>query len=60
MINRIHRIVVTSVRRLTPGMVRIEFGGDLADFTSSGIGDEYVRLFLPGPGQTEPTMPIAT
>lgn len=60
MINRIHRIVVTSVRRLTPGMVRIEFAGDLGDFASTGVGDEYVRLFLPGPGQTEPTMPIPT
>lgn len=64
MINRIHRLAVTSVRRLTPGMVRIEFGidsrGDLAEFASTGVGDEYVRLFLPGPGQHEPTMPIAT
>lgn len=64
MINRIHRIVVRRVRRLTPGMVRIEFGehsgGDLDGFGTSGVGDEYVRLFLPGPGQAEPTMPIAT
>ncbi len=60
MINRIHRIVVHRVRRLTPGMVRIEFSGDLDGFESTGVGDEYVRLFLPGPGQSAPTMPIAT
>lgn len=60
MINRIHRIVVDRVRRLTPGLVRIEFTGDLDGFVSTGVGDEYVRLFLPGPGQTEPTMPNAT
>lgn len=60
MINRICRIVVQRVRRLTPGMMRIEFTGDLGDFESTGIGDEYVRLFLPGPGQDAPTMPIAT
>ncbi|WP_420121014.1 siderophore-interacting protein [Nakamurella sp.] len=60
MINRIHRIIVTSARRLTPGLLRVEFTGDLGDFESSGIGDEYVRLFLPGPGQSAPTMPIAT
>lgn len=60
MINRIHRIVVQRVRRLTSGMIRIEFTGDLGDFESTGVGDEYVRLFLPGPGQSAPTMPIAT
>lgn len=60
MTNRIHRIVVDSVRRLTPGMQRIEFTGELDGFASSGVGDEYVRLFLPRPGQSAPTMPIAT
>jgi NADPH-dependent ferric siderophore reductase len=60
MINRIHRIVVTAVRRLSPGLLRVEFTGDLAGFASTGVGDEYVRLFLPGPGQDEPSMPVAT
>ncbi len=60
MINRIHRLQVDRVRRLTPGMVRIEFTGELDDFESTAVGDEYVRLFLPDAGQPEPTMPIAT
>jgi len=60
MINRIHRVQVRRVMRLTPGMVRIDFVGDLEGFASTGVGDEYLRLFLPGEGQTAPTMPIAT
>ena len=51
MINRIHRLQVHRVRRLTPGMIRIEFVGDFKGFVSAGVGDEYVRLFLPGEGQ---------
>jgi NADPH-dependent ferric siderophore reductase len=60
MINRIHRLQVQRARRLTPGMVRIDFTGDFTGFVSTGVGDEYVRLFLPGAGQTEPTLPIPT
>ena len=33
---------------LTPGMLRITLGGPgLADFASTGVGDEYLRLFFP-------------
>lgn len=33
---------------LTPGMVRLTFGGEgLAHFPSTGIADEYLRLFFP-------------
>lgn len=60
MINRIHRLQVHRVRRLTPGMIRIEFVGDFKGFVSAGVGDEYVRLFLPGEGQDQLTVPIAT
>ncbi|QAY71997.1 siderophore-interacting protein [Agromyces protaetiae] len=60
-VNRIHRVVVADVRRLTPGMLRIEFTGDgLAGFVSSGVGDEYLRLFLPAEGHDEPNLPVAT
>lgn len=39
---------VLSRSQLTPGMVRVSLGGQgLADFPSTGIGDEYLRLFFP-------------
>lgn len=58
---RIHRAEVVAVRRLTPVMTRVVLGGPgLADFRSTGIGDEYVRLFLPRPGKREPVLPFAT
>ena len=60
MINRIHQVHVHRVLRLAPGMIRIDFVGDLEGFVSTGVGDEYVRLFLAGEGQTQPTLPIAT
>lgn len=60
-INRVHRIEVESVEQLTPGMVRIVFIGDgLGGFVSSGVGDEYLRLFLPASGHEEPTLPVPT
>jgi len=60
MINRIHQVQVRRVRRIAPGMIRIDFVGDLEGFLSTGVGDEYVRLFLPGEGQSQPTLPIPT
>lgn len=43
---------VVAVRRLTPNMVRIRFGGeDLRRFTSRGYGDERIVVFFPLPGQ---------
>lgn len=43
-----HEVTVASRRLITPGMVRITFAGDgLAAFKSTGIGDEYLRLFFP-------------
>lgn len=60
-VNLIHRIVVERVRRLSPGMVRIVFGGDGLDgFVSTGIGDEYFRVFFPVAGQHEPNLPFPT
>lgn len=39
---------VTRTARLTPGMVRITFGGaGLATFATTGIGDEFVRVRFP-------------
>ncbi|WP_424805665.1 siderophore-interacting protein [Rhodococcus sp. 27YEA15] len=44
---------------LTPGMVRIVFGGtELAAFESSGIGDEYLRLHFPVPETGKFVLPV--
>jgi len=40
--------MVLDSQPLTSGMIRLTFGGDgLRDFVSTGIGDEYLRLFFP-------------
>lgn len=43
-----HQATLLSREHLTPGMIRLTFGGPgLAKFRSTGIGDEYLRLFFP-------------
>lgn len=60
-VNLVHRIVAQRVERLSPGMVRVVFGGGgLAGFVSTGIGDEYFRVFFPLDGQSEPNLPYPT
>ena len=45
-----HEATVLRRRYLTPGMVRLTLGGGgLASFRSTGIADEYIRLFFPDP-----------
>lgn len=45
-------------RQVTPGMVRVTLGGDgLTAFTSTGVGDEYIRLFFPDPETGELVLP---
>jgi len=40
-------LTVTAIQRLTPGMLRIRFGGeDLSDFVSLGA-DDHVKIFIP-------------
>ncbi|MFF1923692.1 siderophore-interacting protein [Streptomyces sp. NPDC058221] len=58
----IHRAVVARVRLLTSSMARITFHGEgLAAFRSTGVGDEYVRLFFPhGPDRTDVSLPDST
>lgn len=57
----IYRAEVVATRQLTPGMVRITFGGPgLAGFETTGVGDEYLRVFLPDPGDHEARLPIST
>lgn len=57
--NRIHRAEVLSVTDLVPGLRRFVLGGPgLADFETSGVGDEYLRVFLPDEPTGEPRMPF--
>ncbi|GAA4737194.1 siderophore-interacting protein [Gordonia alkaliphila] len=45
---RLHVGSVVGTSTVSPGMLRVTLGGDdLRDFPTSGIGDEYVRLFFP-------------
>ncbi|MFD7549381.1 siderophore-interacting protein [Streptomyces sp. NPDC059816] len=58
----IHRATVSRVQRLSDSMVRITLtGGDVPDFVSTGVGDEYVRLFFPhGPDRQDLSLPVTT
>jgi NADPH-dependent ferric siderophore reductase len=50
---------VIGVRRLSPNMVRIRFGGeDLRRFSSSGFGDERIVIFFPLAGQRHTPEPV--
>src|SRR5690606_33120384 len=45
-----HEGVVLARQELTPGMVRVTFGGEgLAALVSTGVPDEYFRFFFPDP-----------
>ncbi|AUG29137.1 MULTISPECIES: siderophore-interacting protein [Microbacterium] len=57
---KIHRGTVRRVHPLSPHMVRVTLGGDgIADFVSTGVGDEYVRLFFPhGEDPTDVSLPV--
>ncbi|WP_240232165.1 siderophore-interacting protein [Devosia lacusdianchii] len=56
-----HQATVLSRSHLTPGMVRLTFGGDgLAEFKTTGIGDEYLRLFFPNEKTGKLHLPVIT
>ena len=48
---------VRRVQRLTPGMVRITFGGEQLDGFRHGAPDDHVKVFFPEPGAELPVMP---
>ena len=49
---------VLARRNVTPGMIRVTLAGDeIAAIGSTGIGDEYVRLFFPDPETGELVLP---
>lgn len=57
-ISPFHEAILARREMLTPGMVRLSFSGDgLANFRSTGIPDEYIRLFFPDPESGELVLP---
>lgn len=48
---------VRRVERLTPGMVRVTFGGEQLDGFSHAAPDDHVKVFFPEPGADLPVMP---
>lgn len=55
---QVFRAEVVAVEDLTPSLRRITLGGpDLRRFVSTGVPDEYLRLLIPPPGETEPSLP---
>jgi NADPH-dependent ferric siderophore reductase len=63
---RIHRAEVLRVTDLVPGLRRVVLGGPgLDDFETTGVGDEYLRWFLPDEADRaerggEPRLPVAS
>ncbi|PZF80287.1 siderophore-interacting protein [Jiangella anatolica] len=55
---RFFRAEVIDTRPICADMVRVVFGGPgLAGFASTGVGDEYLRIFFP-PDGAEPVLPV--
>ena len=56
----IHRGIVSRTTTLTPTLRRVTLDGPgVADFLSTGIGDEYVRVFFPhGDDPTDVSLPV--
>lgn len=56
---RIHRAEVTAVTRVGKAMVRISLGGpDMADYPTTGVGDEWVRVFFPDAPHDAVRLPV--
>lgn len=57
---KFHRGVVTDTIPLSPSLTRVTLGGSgIADFLSTGVGDEYVRVFFPhGDDKTDVSLPV--
>ena len=52
---QVHRAEVVRTPDLSPTLRRVVLGGSgLADFRTTGVGDEYVRLIFPVDGSFRP------
>lgn len=59
MVRTFYNVEVVARQLLTPGMVRLTFSGEeLEDFQTTGIGDEYLRLFFRDEESDELVLPI--
>lgn len=57
----LHQATVLSRQQLTPGMLRLTFGGEgLSELRTTGIGDEYLRLFFPNEKTGKLHLPVIT
>lgn len=55
---QLHQATVIGRQWVTRGMVRVTFGGDgMRDWRSTGVGDEYLRLFFPDADTGELVLP---
>lgn len=50
------RVEVVRTRRVSPKVLRVTFGGPLADCVTAGH-DQRIKVFFPLPGQTDPVVP---
>jgi NADPH-dependent ferric siderophore reductase len=50
------RVEVVRTERISPHMLRVTFGGDLAECVTAGY-DQRIKLFFPLAGQTDPVVP---
>ncbi|MGW1812836.1 siderophore-interacting protein [Streptomyces sp. NPDC002125] len=55
---RFFGLTVLRVRRLSPSMQRVTFGGPGLDGFAAGGRDQSLSLFLPQPGEREPYVPV--
>ncbi|MGW0779885.1 siderophore-interacting protein [Streptomyces sp. NPDC002913] len=55
---RFFGLTVLRVRRLSPSMQRVTFGGSGLDGFAAGGRDQSLSLFLPQPGEREPFVPV--
>jgi NADPH-dependent ferric siderophore reductase len=54
-----HRVEVLRRQQLSPGMIRLTLGGaGFYGFRSTGIADEYLRLFFPDPETGVLSLPV--
>lgn len=59
MSGRFFQVMVKSHKKLSAGMVRLTFSGpQITEMGSTGVPDEYVRLFFPDPETGEQVLPI--